>query len=533
MVLSLSQKLLANSMDVQPALVVSDLRKRYGPTIALDGLSLLVRSGAVHALLGENGAGKSTLVRLLSGLTQPDDGSIAVFDESVRIDSPKDAHRLGIRTAFQEISLIKDLSVSQNFLLMEEPLGASGMIRQHHRDALVSAQLARLGLGHVDVRAEVVSLDLPTRQKIEIARAISHSPRILLLDEPTASLSARDVDWLGAIIERLTQAGTTIIFISHRLQEVRRLCSALTILRNGRVVGSYDIHAISDNDVIEFMIGRSISAAFPSKPSEPRPAPSAPPALAVHDLRLIGVNGVSLNLWPRRITGLGGLDGMGQRELFLALFGLAEIQSGSVFVNGQEVTIGSPADAISGRIGISMVPEDRKAEGLFLELDGRQNVSLPSLSRFTRWGLVNYRAEDAAVRSILELVKVVPRALWSLAREFSGGNQQKIVFAKWLLAGSRILLLYDPTRGVDVGTKAELYHLIREFAAAGGAVLYYSTDIPELVNLCDEVAVIYRGQIAVMLEEDAISETRIMAAAVAQSSLATRAAKVNHVGSDS
>jgi ribose transport system ATP-binding protein len=351
----------------------------------------------------------------------------------------------------------------------------------------------------------------------------------LLLDEPTASLSARDVDWLGAIIERLTNEGTTIIYISHRLQEVRRFCSALTILRNGRVVGSYDIHAISDNDVIELMIGRSISAAFPPKPSEPRPAPSARPALAVQNLRLTGVNGVSLSLWPRRITGLGGLDGMGQRELFLALFGLAEIQSGAIFVNGQEVTIGSPADAISERIGVSMVPEDRKAEGLFLELDGRQNISLPSLRRFTRWGLINYRAEGAAVRSVLDLVKVAPRALWSLAREFSGGNQQKIVFAKWLLAGSRILLLYDPTRGVDVGTKAELYHLIREFAAAGGAVLYYSTDIPELVNLCDEVAVIYRGQIAAMLQEDAISETRIMAAAVAQSS---PAARVSHDGSD-
>lgn len=511
--------------DLQPALLVSDLHKRYGPTVALDGLSLSVKRGEVHALLGENGAGKSTLVKLLSGLTEPDEGSIAVFGERVHIGSPKDAHRRGIRTAFQEISLVKDLSVAANFLLMEEPVGASGMIRQQRRDARVSEQLVQLRLGHIDVRADVRSLDLPTRQKIEIARAISHKPRILLLDEPTASLSARDVDWLGAIIEQLRRHGTTIIFISHRLQEVRRFCSGLTILRNGRSVGSYTIDAVSDDNVIELMIGRSLAAAFPPKPKGAKSTVKDRPALAVRDLRLRGVNGVSLDLWPQRITGLGGLDGMGQRELFLALFGLADIESGTIAVNGSQVTIGSPADAISTRIGISMVPEDRKGEGLFLDLDGRQNISLPSLGRFVRWGLVRTAAEEAAVRSMLDLVQVVPRALWSLAREFSGGNQQKIVFAKWLLAGSRILLLYDPTRGVDVGTKAEIYHLVRDFAEAGGAVLYYSTDIPELVNLCDEVAVIYRGRIAEMLADDSISETRIMAAAVAQSALGAHAAE--------
>ena len=505
-------------MESELALAVSGLSKRYGPTVALDGLSLSVNAREVHALLGENGAGKSTLVKVLSGLTQLDSGTIEVSGQPVRVTSPKEAHRLGIRTAFQEISLIKDLTVAQNFLLMEEPVSRLGMIQQQQRDKLVSDELAKLDLGHINVRSEVARLDLPTRQKIEIARAVTHNPRILLLDEPTASLSARDVDWLGAIIERLVRNGTTIIFISHRLQEVRRFCSALTILRNGRSVGSHRVDDIHDNDVIELMIGRSIEAAYPPKPPRSNAPSQEQAALTIRDLRLPGVNGVSLDLWPRRITGLGGLDGMGQRELFLALFGLAELDSGSLAINGKQVSIGSPADAISARIGISMVPEDRKGEGLFLDLDGRRNISLPSLDRFIRWGLVDVRAEEAAVQSSLRLVQVVPRALWSLVREFSGGNQQKIVFAKWLLAGSRILLLYDPTRGVDVGTKAEIYHLVRRFAEAGGAVLYYSTDIPELVNLCDEVAVIYRGRITEMLQDAGISETRIMAAAVAQSS---------------
>jgi ribose transport system ATP-binding protein len=508
-------------MELEPALVVSSLSKRYGPTVALDGLSVSVNAGEVHALLGENGAGKSTLVKVLSGLTQLDSGTIEVSGQPVRVASPKEAHRLGIRTAFQEISLIKDLTVAENFLLMEEPISNVGMIRHQQRDKLVSEELAKLGLGHINVRSEVFRLDLPTRQKIEIARAVIHNPLVLLLDEPTASLSARDVDWLGTIIERLRRSGTTIIFISHRLQEVRRFSSTLTILRNGRSVGSYRVDDILDNDVIELMIGRSLAAAYPPKPSQLNVALHEQAALTVRDLRLTGVNGISLDLWPRRITGLGGLDGMGQRELFLALFGLAEIESGSVAVNGKQVSIRSPADAISARIGISMVPEDRKGEGLFLDLDGRQNISLPSLDRFIRLGLVDIQAEEAAIRSSLRLVQVVPRALWSLAREFSGGNQQKIVFAKWLLVGSRILLLYDPTRGVDVGTKAEIYHLVRRFAEAGGSVLYYSTDIPELVNLCDEVAVIYRGRITEMLHDDGISETRIMAAAVAQSSSST------------
>ena len=242
------------------------MSKRYGPTVALDGLSLSVAAGEVHALLGENGAGKSTLVKLLSGLTQLDSGTIDVLAETVRVTSPKEAHRLGIRTAFQEISLIKNLTVAENFLLMEEPVSRSGMIQQQRRDRLVSEELGKLGLGHIDVRSEVCRLDLPTRQKIEIARAIIHNPRILLLDEPTASLSARDVDWLGTIIERLVRNGTTIIFISHRLQEVRRFCSALTILRNGRSVGSYRVDDILDDDVIELMIGRSIAAAYPPKP---------------------------------------------------------------------------------------------------------------------------------------------------------------------------------------------------------------------------------------------------------------------------
>jgi ribose transport system ATP-binding protein len=336
-----------------------------------------------------------------------------------------------------------------------------------------------------------------------------------LLDEPTAALLNNDVEWLGGLIRRMKNAGTTIIFISHRMQEVRDFCEALTILRNGRNVASVKVGDISDDDVFELMIGRSVSAAFPPRPaSSEEPAADKDAVLYVRGLATAALSGISFDLHRGQILGLGGLHGMGQRELFLALFGAAEISGGEIRVSGMPVRLRSPADAIRAEIGISLVPEDRKTEGLFLELDGSRNVSLPAQRRFERAGLISVAAENDAVREIFRLLRVPRRALWLPVKQLSGGNQQKIVIAKWLLARSRILLLYDPTRGVDVGTKAEIYRLAREFVSAGGSILFYSTDISELVNLCDDVLVIYRGTVVASLHGDEITDAKIMRAAV-------------------
>ena len=495
------------------ALSISRLTVRYGPTTALDGADLEIGAGQVHALLGENGAGKSTIVKVLSGLVRPNAGGLAVFGHNVARFEPRYANALGIRTAFQEISLVKDLTVAQNFMLMEEPLNALGMIRGRALDDMVRARLGQLGLSSIDPRTEVRRLDLPSRQKIEIARAISGNPRILLLDEPTASLSNRDVQWLGDVIERLKRSGTTIVLISHRMQEVRAFCSAMTIFRNGRTVGAYAMDDLADAQIIELMIGRSLGAAFPPKRDRAEvEAAAAAPVLTCQNVATSRGSDISFSLRPGDVLGLGGLDGMGQRELFLALFGVLQPTAGEIRVGGQEMQLRSPADAI--RSGIGMLPEDRKTEALFLELDGRENVSLPSLQRFLHGGLIRARVEQKMVAKVLDVVKVVRRALWTPVRNFSGGNQQKIAVAKWLLTNSRVLLLYDPTRGIDVGTKTEIYHLIRRYADAGGAVLFYSTEIPELVNLCDRVMVIYRGRIVEMLAASALSESAIMSAAV-------------------
>jgi ribose transport system ATP-binding protein len=498
------------------ALSISRLTVRYGPTTALDAADLQIGAGEVHALLGENGAGKSTIVKVLSGLVRPNEGTVSIFGQPVDRFAPRRANALGVRTAFQEISLVKDLTVAQNFKLMEEPLNPLGMVRRRARDEMVRAQLEALGITSIDPRTEVRRLDLPSRQKVEIARAIGGDPRVLLLDEPTASLSSRDVQWLGDVIERLKRSGTTVVLISHRMQEVRAFCSALTIFRNGRTVGAYAMNDVADAEIIELMIGRSLGAAFPAKPARADKEVATPaPVLSCRNLATTAGADVSLSLRPGEVLGLAGLDGMGQRDLFLALFGVIQPLAGEIRIGGQEVQLRSPAHAI--KCGIGMLPEERKTEALFLDLDGCENVSLPSLRRFSRGGLIREGYERKTVSRVLDVVKVVKRALWSPVRNFSGGNQQKIAVAKWLLTNSRVLLLYDPTRGIDVGTKTEIYHLIRRYTEAGGAALLYSTEIPELVNLCDRVMVIYRNRIVDTLAADALSESAIMSAAVGRS----------------
>ena len=496
------------------ALTMEDVSKRFGATQALDGVSFQIGSGETHALLGENGAGKSTLVKILSGLTRPDSGTISVFGKPADLLGATAAHALGLRTAFQEISLVPDLTVADNLLLPAAPIHLGFVLDRRRAAEWVDATLTRLELRDLDPRTDVRDCALPIRQKLEIARAIAREPRILLLDEPTSALSARDVEWLGRRIAELRERGTTIVLITHRVPEVRRFCDRLTILRNGRHVGSFAVPDINDQELVRLVIGRSLAATFPRRET-PLPPRRGAPSLSMRDLRIKGqLDNMSLDLWPGEIVGVAGLQGMGQNELFYALFGMTPTDGGTIEVRGEPVALASPRDAIDARIGISLVPEDRKTEALALKLSGRENVSLPVITRFARFGWLDLARERRAVDRILERVQVHPRALYRACSTFSGGNQQKIAIAKWLLAESRILLLFDPTRGVDVGTKHEIYLLMREFADAGGAILFYSTDVLEIVNLCDRVAVMYSGQKRAELSGEAIAEETIMRVAL-------------------
>ena len=409
-------------------------------------------------------------------------------------------------------------------LLPYQPTGYAGQLRDRYGLKLVVDHLDRLGLGKLDPHAEVRDLDLGVRQKIEIARAIFRKPNILLLDEPTSSLSGRDIDWLGNLIVEQKAKGVTIVFITHRIPEVRAFCDRITILRNGKDTGTFKIDEVSDEVVIELIIGRSMAATFPVKVNL---GPRATTVLAARNIATAGrLKQASFELRRGEVLGVAGLQGMGQKELFLGLFGAIPLVRGTIEIEGRSLTLTSPADAIRAGVGISLVPEERKTEALFLNLDGRRNVSIPVIGRFVRFGLIDEKSETSAVGAILGRIQVDPRALYTSVGSFSGGNQQKIAIAKWLMAGSRILLMFDPTRGVDVGTKHEIYVLIRDFAAGGGAVLLYSTEIPELVNLSHRVLVMYAGRVASELDDTAneLDEASIMRAVLGTEPANTRAA---------
>ena len=490
------------------AVTVAGIRKAFGATVAVDDVSFDIAQGTVHALLGENGAGKSTIVKLLSGLLQPDAGQFRIKGQAVSLGSPRASHAHGIQTAFQEMTMVRDLSVLDNMMLPYAPLGITGMIRRRQARDAISAHLAELGF-HVDLDLEVGTLDLAVQQKLEIARAIYRNPSILLLDEPTSTLAGRDVEWLGQIISKLRHEGRTIVFISHRMREVRAFCDDLTILRNGKHIITEAVANVSDADVIEKIIGRSIAQTFPAKAAAA--AALGGPVLGVRNLKAgRKLQNASFDLHKGEILGVAGLQGMGQNDLFLALFGMNAVASGETLIDGQPVRITSPADAIRPNIGLGLVPEDRKTEGLFLKLSGKVNASLPAIDRFRAGPLVDGKAEDAAVEEAFGTVEVDGRAMWTRAGAFSGGNQQKIAIAKWLVAESRILLLFDPTRGIDVGTKHELYVMMRDFAAAGGSILFHSTEIPELVHLCDRVLVFYGGHMVAEVSREHLTEAAIM-----------------------
>jgi ribose transport system ATP-binding protein len=499
-----------------PALQVESVSKSFGATQALDGVGFSVGRGEIHALLGENGAGKSTLVKVLSGLVVPNAGSISVFGQPVDIarHGARAAQALGIRTAFQEISLVPDLSIADNLLLPNAPRRFGFMVDRQEANRRVEGILERLELQDIDPRADVADCPLPIRQKLEIARAIARDPKVLLLDEPTSALSSRDVEWFARRIEALRDQGVTIVFITHRMQEVRRFCDGLTIIRNGRQVGSFPVADINDDEVVRLVIGRSLAATFPPCCDTP-PECRGVPALAVKTLRVSGqLDDVSLSVWPGEIVGVGGLQGMGQHALFYALFGAQPINGGVIEVRGVPTRLSSPRDAIKAGIGVSLVPEDRKTEGLALKLNGLENVSLPVITRYSRFGWLDLARERRDADNLLDRMQVHPRALYRPCSSFSGGNQQKIAIAKWLITESRILLLFDPTRGVDVGTKHEIYLLMREFADAGGSILLYSTDVLEMVNLCDRVAVMYAGKVGATFVKKEITEEAIMEAAL-------------------
>jgi ribose transport system ATP-binding protein len=495
-----------------PLFAMRGVSKRYGGVRALEDADLAIDGGRIHAVLGENGAGKSTLIKIMAGVVAPDEGRMLLDGEPVAFASPSDAQAAGIACIFQELSLIPDLPVADNISISDPPRRFGLIDRRAQRRAAEEA-LARAGADNIHPSALVKDLSLSRRQMVEIAKALARKPRILILDEATSALTAADVTRIYAVLKRLRSEGLALVYISHRMHEIAELADDCTVFRNGRSVASYAAGTKTDGEIVELMIGRELSAEFPPRPT--RVAGAAAPRLEVAALGWDGrLADISLRLHAGEVVGRGGLDGQGQRELLLALFGVLRGTTGQVLVDGRPVTIASPSVAKGKDIGMALIPEDRKSEGLMLPMSVRDNLSFAALDTLSRWGIVDAAAERDAVDRIVRLLAIRSDGTFVPAGSLSGGNQQKLVIGKWLMVSPRILLLNDPTRGIDVGTKQEIYQLLRELAASGAGILFYSTDVDELCGCCDRVLVMYDGAIGRELVGDEITERALVGSAL-------------------
>jgi ribose transport system ATP-binding protein len=493
-------------------LQASGVTKRFGGIVALKGVSFEAQAGEVHAILGENGAGKSTFIQILSGAIAPDEGTLTLRGQPFRAAGPADAARAGIAAVFQELSLVPDLTVAENIWFGREPMARWSMI--HRRELLRRTErlLTELELSRIPLDRPVRHLSVAERQLVEIAKALAFDPDILILDEATSALPPHEVDWLLGIARARADAGKLVLYISHRLAEVRRVAERVTVLRNGETVGTRTTATLSDDEIVTMMLGRQLERLYPER----RTTSTERPALQVDGLA-VGhrLKGADLVVHEGEILGVAGLQGHGQRELFLALFGALRAR-GQIRVWGKSVTIRDPHHALSAGIGMALLPEDRRMQGLLLSKSVRENLILAVLPRLVRRGLLDLRREAAQTADAIRRLQVKVHTPEQLAGTLSGGNQQKVVLAKLLLTQARILLFYDPTRGVDVGTKAEIFALMRELAAQGYAILFYSTDLPELTHVSDRVAVMSYGRIATVLEGEAISEEAILHATLTE-----------------
>jgi len=483
-------------------LAVRDLSKQYGAVVALRSANLTVEPGEVHALLGANGAGKSTLVKMLTGVIQPDGGTITVRDRPVRIASPAAARRIGLAAVFQDPALVPDLTALQNLRLTGTDVAA------------VRRWLEVMDLTRIDLTELVADLPLPALRMIDLARALARDPHLLLLDEITAALPSDLAERVFAVIRRWREQGRSVLIISHRLAEVRAICDHATVLRDGRDVGTLIPSESGEEKMVELMLGPA-SRAVTTPAAERRPAQAprrvdhAPdvaraaagsggsggdvaPLLEVRDLRVGGdVNSVSLALHGGEILGVAALEGQGQDALFDCLAGRRGRDGGEVLVAGRPLTARTPYDAI--RAGMVLVPADR-LQALLPQRSVRENIATPLYNRFVRWGPIHARDEGRRVGDAIERLSIDTRAQRQV-RRLSGGNQQKVAVARWLAAGFRVMLCFDPTRGIDVGTKRQIYTLLRELATGGAAILLFTSELPEIQLVCDRVVVLYEGQI--------------------------------------
>jgi ribose transport system ATP-binding protein len=490
-----------------PLLTMSGITKSFPGVRALDGVDLDVRPGEVHCLLGQNGAGKSTLIKVLAGAHQPDNGTISWRGDPVTLRSPIAAMRLGIATIYQELDLVEGLSVAENVYLGHEPTAAGFVVRRKGARSSTAALLKRLGHPEIDPARLVGDLSAAQQQIVSMARALSHDVRLIVMDEPSAALDPDEVDNLFRIVGDLTGDGVAVVYISHRLEEIRRIGDRVTVLKDGRAVaGGLPAKSTPTREVVALMTGRNVEYVFPERPVHDA---LPEPVLEVKGLAREGEFApLDLSLRPGEIVGLAGLVGSGRSEILETIYGARKPTAGQVLVEGRRLKPGSVRDAV--RAGLGLAPEERKAQALLMLESVTRNVSVSSMSRFSYGGWLDRSGErEAALKATREL-SLRPDNPSVPVRTLSGGNQQKAVLARWLLRGCRVLLLDEPTRGVDVGARAELYAVIRRLADEGLAVLLVSSEVPEVLGLADRVLVLREGHVVHTAPARELDEPRVL-----------------------
>jgi ribose transport system ATP-binding protein len=490
-----------------PLLSMSGITKSFPGVRALDGVDLDVQAGEVHCLLGQNGAGKSTLIKVLAGAHQPDGGTVRWRGEPVTLRSPIAAMRLGIATIYQELDLVEHLSVAENVHLGHEPTAAGFVVRGKAARSSTAGLLKRLGHPEIEPGRLVGELSAAQQQIVSMARALSHDVRLIVMDEPSAALDPDEVDNLFRIVGDLTAEGVAVVYISHRLEEIRRIGDRVTVLKDGRAVaGGLPARTTPTRDVVALMTGRDVEYVFPERPAGP---PAAETVLRVRGLARDGEFApLDLDVRPGEIVGLAGLVGSGRSEILETIYGARRPTAGHVQVDGRPLKSGSVRAAV--RAGLGLAPEERKAQALLMLESVTRNVSVSTLSRFSRAGWIDRRAERSAARAATRELSLRPDNPDAPVRTLSGGNQQKAVLARWLLRGCRVLLLDEPTRGVDVGARAELYAVIRRLADEGLAVLLVSSEVPEVLGLADRVLVLREGRVVHTAPARDLDEHRVL-----------------------
>ncbi|MEJ2858925.1 MULTISPECIES: sugar ABC transporter ATP-binding protein [unclassified Saccharothrix] len=488
-----------------PLLSVRGLVKRFPGVTALAGVDFEVRAGEVHCLLGQNGAGKSTLIKVLAGAHRPDEGEIRSNGEVVTFANPTAAIHAGVATIYQELDLVPGLPVSDNVFLGHE-LSAAGFTRRAETRRRTRALLNRLGHSDIPADRDVGQLSAARQQVVSMARALSRDARLLILDEPSAVLDQDEVRTLFRVIRELTAQGVAVVYISHRLEEIREIGDRVTVLKDGRTVATgLDAREVSTAELIRLMTGREARNVYP--PRRPLPA-DAPEALVVRGLALDHGPEIDLTVRSGEVVGLAGLVGAGRSEILEAVYGARKPSAGTVQVDGRPLRRGSVGAAV--RAGVGLCPEERKSQGLLLDQAVYRNITVSSLPLFARLGFLDESAERARSAALTSTLDVRPSDVDRIVRTLSGGNQQKVVLARWLLRGCRVLLLDEPTRGVDVGARGEIYQLVRDLAERGVAVVVVSSDIDEVLGLADRVLVVREGRVVHEGPADEIDEARVL-----------------------